>query len=103
MGARNEVDVDLQPIRKIALDISQHELAGHLGISQGTVSRMEMAGRMPLPYKKLLDQICPYTVTRTDDGGVIAFDPKSGISISRQTTEQALIELRRLVSTAAAA
>lgn len=39
-----------------------------------------------------------FSVIRTQDGSVIAFDPATGLSASGQTVPEALAELRRLVA-----
>jgi hypothetical protein len=44
-----------------------------------------------------------FSIVRTEDGTVIAFDPTSGLSVSSLTVEEALAELARLIAARPAA
>ncbi|HEV7415804.1 MAG TPA: helix-turn-helix domain-containing protein [Tianweitania sediminis] len=102
------ITFDLETFRKVRLNWTQIELARFLGCGQTAVSRMEKAGRIREPYRRLLAEFSNktpegYTTICTTDGIWIASDPVTGVSVSGRTLAEALAELRRLLATSEAA
>lgn len=71
-------------------------MAGYGSASRG--GRMIAALKVTRQSRPYAAAMTDFTITRTEDGNVIALDPETGLSASGSTAHEAASELRRLIA-----